>query len=103
MRNPLPIGRYVTVRAKRRPNGRVDLYAIGGRKRNSDPPNFGDKEWYSDWRSDLGYKLAGQTGWNSREEAWRFAKDEIKRAGHKADKEAKKAFMRGWKARRPGR
>lgn len=89
VKNPLPVGRYVTVRAKRLPNGRIQLFGATGR-RNPEEDSLA---------ADLGYKLAGQSGWNSREEAWRTAKEELKHAG-KLTRDSKREFMSAWKARR---
>lgn len=45
---------------------------------------------------DVGFSLAGQSGWNTRDEAARYAKETFSGL-------SKLDFNRGWKARRPGR
>ncbi len=89
-KNPLPVGRYVTVRAKRLPNGQIQLFGAGGRRQNPERDSLA---------ADLGYKFGGQSGWNSREEAWRTAKEELKHAGQ-LTRDSKREFMSAWKARR---
>jgi hypothetical protein len=49
-----------------------------------------------------GQKTGHQSGWNSKEEAWRYAKEEIKHAKGSATGSDKKEFMAGWKSVRTG-
>ncbi len=90
-KNPLPVGKFVTVRAKRLPNGRIQLFGASGRRN----PAY-DKNSLA---ADLGYKFGGQSGWNSAEEAWRFAKEQLKQAGE-LRRDSRREFMSAWRARR---